>query len=138
MSKRGIVNMYYMCMAGGEPPVMTVTLADKWDKLNSRRTSLPFGVTVKFGHRNLTELRFADEVILVAQSCADVSKMLRHLSETFAKYGLKLHFGKTKLMTWNCLAGQRRRANIGGQTVDILDEQTSERAVDSTDVLADT
>ena len=66
-------------------------------------------------------------MILVSQSKQDVIKMLRHLAEAAAKYGLKLHFGKTKILTWNHLAHPATSVDIDGQTVAILDESCSER-----------
>jgi hypothetical protein len=44
-----------------------------------------------------------------------------------AKYGLKLHFGKTKLMTWDVLANSRNSVSIGGHDVDVLKESCGER-----------
>ena len=76
---------------------------------------------------NLTNLRFADDVILVAQSRSDIAKMLHHLQKSAAKFGLKIHFGKTKVMTWNSLAHSRPSVSVGGESVTILDEAASER-----------
>jgi len=54
-------------------------LQTKWTKLNCRRKGHGFGISLCANTRNLTDLRFADDVILVAQSKADVAKMLHHL-----------------------------------------------------------
>ena len=73
----------------------------RWQRLDERRTGVKYGI--EFPRGQLTNLRFADDVILVAQQRADVRKMLQDLKETSSKYGLKIHLGKTKVMTWNAL-----------------------------------
>ena len=74
-------------------------LEENWFKANRKRTGLPFGISIKQHIRNLTNLRFADDVILVAQSRSDIAKMLHHLQASAAKFGLKILLGKTKVMT---------------------------------------
>ena len=102
-------------------------LQGRWANANKRRTGVLFGISIAPGIRNLTELRFADDVILVAQSKSDVTKMLQDLATFSAKYGLKLHFGKTKIMTWNALSQTDVSVSVEGQCVTILDEATAER-----------
>ena len=43
-------------------------------------------------------MRFADDVLLVAQSKSDLAKMLTHFTERSAQYGLKLNYDKTKVL----------------------------------------
>ena len=50
----------------------------------------------------LTNLRFADDIRLYASSRPDVKKMLAHVREEAAKYGLKMHMGKTKVLFNGC------------------------------------
>ena len=47
----------------------------------------------------MTNLRFADDVLLIACSQADIAKMIADLRSESAKYGLKLHLGKTRILT---------------------------------------
>ena len=77
--------------------------------------------------RNLTDLRFADDVVLVAQQRTDIVKMLRQLATTSAKFGLRINFLKTKVLTWGALSGNHERVDVHGQHVDILREEESER-----------
>ena len=49
--------------------------------------------------RNLQNLRFADDVLLVGKSLPQVHKMLVGLSEEAAKAGLQVHMGKTKILS---------------------------------------
>ena len=77
-------------------------LNKKWAMLNHRRQGIKFGIDVD--GRILTELRFADDVLLFSQQRSDVTKMLSHLSATARRFGLKINFSKTKVLTWNSLA----------------------------------
>ena len=47
----------------------------------------------------LSNLQFADDVLLVACSETDVCKMIADLSREAGRYGLKMHMGKTKVLT---------------------------------------
>eukprot|EP00973_Karenia_brevis_P040552 5608375-Karenia_brevis.AAC.1 len=71
------------------------TLKEKWARANMRRIGSPFGLFVD-GSDTLTNLRFADDVVMFATSRGDMRKMLAHLLEESAKFGLKMHMGKTK------------------------------------------
>ena len=61
---------------------------------------MKLGVEFESG-RNLMELRFADDVLLFAQSRGDITKMLSHLSQAARAYGLEIDFDKTRIMTRN-------------------------------------
>ena len=102
-------------------------LQTKWTKANRRRKGLQFGVSLDTTVRNLMELRFADDVILVAQQRTDVCKMMRDLGVAAGRFGLKINFQKTKVLTWNALAGSRTTITVGSHQVDIVDEAASEK-----------
>ena len=53
------------------------------------------------GGRTLTNLRFADDVLLVAHSKADIFKMLSDFAANAELYGLKLNFDITKVIMWD-------------------------------------
>ena len=48
---------------------------------------------------NLTDLRFADDVALIATSLKDMEVQLNELNQGSKKIGLNIHKGKTKYMT---------------------------------------
>jgi hypothetical protein len=102
-------------------------LQSKWARLNLRRGGIKFGLQLSPAGGDLTNLRFADDVILVAQQKADIRKMLQDLSAASAPYGLKMHFGKTKIMTWNCLSASCTSVRVGEKDVQIMDETEAER-----------
>ena len=101
-------------------------LKSKWAKLNERRSGPYIGLVIDNEHDVLSNLRFADDVLLVAQSLADARKMVGHLAETASKYGLKLNRAKTKI-----LAMTRRRlpdaVDIGGGSIEIVSQDGQER-----------
>jgi len=99
----------------------------KWQKANSRRIGIKFGIKLQPDREDLTNLRFADDVILVAQQKSDIQKMLQDLSTISAQYGLKMHFGKTKVMTWSCLSGSCSSVSVDEKEVQILAENCAER-----------
>ena len=75
----------------------------------------------------MTNLRFADDVLLIAQSKTDVSKMLKHFSDSASQYGLKLNYDKTKVMTWDSLKNGSSSIAVAGNRVEILGESVGEK-----------
>ena len=102
-------------------------LEQKWGRLNAKRKGHPFGINLRTSGRAMTTLRFADDVLLVAQSKADVAKMLAHVSEEAQAYGLKLNFEKTKVLTWNHYRQGIRNLLVNGEAVEVLGEDSAER-----------
>jgi hypothetical protein len=101
-------------------------LKARWNQLNKRRSGQYFGMVIDDPLDPLTNLRFADDVLLVACSRGDVGKMIADLAREAGKFGLKLHMGKTRVLT-NC--GLNRPAHITccGQQIQVLDASQSER-----------
>ena len=77
-------------------------LKKRWKDLNLRRIGSYYGVVVDDPQDPLTNFRFADDVLLVASSRADVRKMITDLRREALTFGLKMHFGKTKILTTKC------------------------------------
>ena len=75
------------------------SLKSRWNRLNAKRSGQYYGVVVDLPEDPLTNLRFADDVLIVACCRADVAKMIADLQSESAKYGLKLHLGKTRILT---------------------------------------
>ena len=102
-------------------------LQQKWAKASSRRKGHPSGIDIAKDGRFLTNLRFADDVLLVAQSKSDLVKMLTHFSKQASYYGLKLNYDKTKVLTWNHLSQGHSSIIVGDQAVEILAEDKAEK-----------
>ena len=95
--------------------------------MNSRRVGQYFGFVIDDPEDPLTNLRFADDVLLIAQNRADVRKMMEHLRAEAAKYGLKLNMDKTKVLTSTHATKKRDSVHIAGQPVEIIGPESSER-----------
>ena len=53
----------------------------------------------KIAGRNINNLRYADDISLMAESEEDVKTLLTRVKEESEKAGLKLNIQKTKIMT---------------------------------------
>ena len=99
-------------------------LKSKWQSLNSKCKLQYYGFVIDDPSDPLTNLRFADDVLLFGNSRADIGKMITELSREAKKYGLKIHMGKTKIMT---NAASRKPLCCDGNSVEVLDPAASER-----------
>ena len=69
----------------------------RWTAANRRRKGAKIGI--EMGAEYLMNLRFADDVVLVAQNKSDIKKMLNDFSACAKPYGLNINFAKTKVLT---------------------------------------
>ena len=76
-------------------------------------------VGVKVGTDMLTNLRFADDLLLIGRSRAQARHMLEDLAKEAAKVGLTLHMGKTKILS----SRSERRGCLAQWHVDVLGEK---------------
>ena len=72
-------------------------------------------------HRKLSNLRFADDVLLMAHSYASILKMLIDLHTSMGEIGLKLHMGNTKVLS-NVIdrRGTSKIMRVGPETIQVL------------------
>ena len=105
------------------------SLKKRWHGLNQRRTGQYYGFVIDSQTDPLTNLRFADDVLLLAQSKSDVVKMLRDLQQEASKYGLVVHLGKTKVLT--NMDTNISSVSVSGVDVDVVPPHESERYLDS-------
>jgi len=76
-------------------------------------------VGLRVGSDILNNLRFADDILLIGRSRAQIRHMLEDLALEAGKVGLKLHMGKTKVLT----SRTERRGCIAQQHVDVLERE---------------
>ena len=57
--------------------------------------------TVKMARRNISNLRYADDTTLMAESEEELKSLLMKVKEESEKVGLKLNIQKTKIMTFS-------------------------------------
>ena len=74
----------------------------------------------------LTNLRFADDVLLVALSKVDIAKMISDLQPEAMKYGLEVHMGKTNVLT-NSSGQLPERVLVAGAGVDVVPAAGTDR-----------
>ena len=68
-------------------------------ELKEKWTQEGKGVKFNSGMKLLQNLRFADDLLLIATSKKHVQSMLEDLSVASGKVGLELHMGATKVLT---------------------------------------
>ena len=68
---------------------------------------------IKIARRNINNLRYADNTILMAESEEELKSLLMKVKEESEKVGLKLNIQKTKIMA----SGPITSWQIGGETV---------------------
>jgi len=101
-------------------------LKQRWNRLNKRRSGQYYGFVIDDPSDPLTNLRFADDVLMAAANKQDIVKMISDLWKEAEKYGLKLHMGKTKILT-NCPIETRTTVPCGSTELAILANDESEK-----------
>ena len=71
---------------------------------------------IKIARRNINNLRYADDTILMAESEEELKSLLMKVKEESEKSGLKLNIQKTKMMT----SGSITSWQIDGETVEMV------------------
>ena len=73
---------------------------------------------IKVAGRNINNLRYADDTILMAESEEELKSLLMKVKEETEKVGLKLNFQKTKIMA----SGPVTSGQIDGDTVETVSD----------------
>ena len=73
---------------------------------------------IKIAWRNINNLRYADDITLMAESEEELKSLLMKLKEKSEKVGLKLNIQKTKIMA----SGPMTSWQIDGATVETVSE----------------
>ena len=73
---------------------------------------------IKIAGRNINNLRYADDTILMAESEKKLKSLLMKLNEESEKLGLKLNIQKTKIMA----SGPITSRDIDGETVETVSD----------------
>lgn len=74
------------------------------------------GILIK--GKMLSHLRFADDIVLFAESTRDLEFMLQALHNHSVKVGLEMNFDKTKIMTNGC----KRIIKVEGEPIEFVDD----------------
>ena len=73
-------------------------------------------VGIKIAGRNISNLRYADDTTLMAESKEELKSFLMKVKEESEKVGLKLNIQKTKIMA----SGHITSWQIDGETMEIV------------------
>ena len=73
---------------------------------------------IKIARRNINNLRYADDIILMPESEEELKSLLMKVKEESEKVGLKLNIQKTKIMT----SGPITSSEIDGETVETVSD----------------
>ena len=73
---------------------------------------------IKIARRNINNLRYADDLTLMAESEEELKKLFMNVKEQSAKVGLKLNIQKTKIMA----SGPITSWQIDGETVETVSD----------------
>ncbi|KAL0852533.1 hypothetical protein ABMA27_017019 [Loxostege sticticalis] len=73
---------------------------------------------IVIGAKNLTNLRFADDIVLFAETPSQIQKMLEELSTASLEVGLEMNRSKTKIMTNRA----KSRVTVDGKEMQYVDE----------------
>ena len=71
---------------------------------------------IKIARRNINNLRYADDLTLMAESEEELKKLFMNVKEKSAKVGLKLNIQKTKIMASDPITSWQ----IDGETVETV------------------
>ena len=102
-------------------------LKHRWNHLNTRRSGAYYGMVIDKPTEPLTNLRYADDIMLVAGSRGDIGKMLSDLSQEARKYGLQIHMCKTKVLTTDSATHSSDYIKCCGKEVQILTADGTEK-----------
>ena len=75
---------------------------------------------IKVARRNINDLRYADDIILMAESEEELKSLLMKVNEESKKVGLKLNIQKTKIMACDRITSWE----IDGETVETMSDFT--------------
>ena len=73
---------------------------------------------IKIARRNISNLRYADDTTLMAESDKELKSLLMKVKEESEKVGLKLNIQKTKIMA----SGSITSWEIDGETVETVSD----------------
>ena len=71
---------------------------------------------IKIARRNINNLRYADDTILMAESEEELKSLLMKVKEESEKVGLKLNIEKTKIMASDLITSWQ----VDGQTMETV------------------
>ena len=109
------------------PSLFNATLEKCMRAAKARWVRKKWGISVGYGEEGqLTNLRFADDIMLLGRSLSQVKEMLADLVREAGKVGLEIHPDKTKIMNNGIGIHQNVcEVEVAGRTIEILPRDQS-------------
>ena len=109
------------------PPLFNAVIEHLVRKLKSRWAEKGWGIQLRLGSaEKLTNLRFADDILLTASSLPQLKKLLADLAKTAKTAGLEPHAGKTKILHNGVGYGVgAKKARVANMDIDILSTESA-------------
>jgi len=104
------------------PALFNAALEGVFRRLKPKWERKGWGLQLRHGRRHLLQnLRFADDVLLLGRTIGQIKGMLGDLMSEAGKAGLKLHFGKTKILNNGFgRASSISTIEVAGQQVEVV------------------
>ena len=104
------------------PILFNAVIEHIMSKLKYQWGARKYGFSIKDFMDNITNLRYADDILLIARSLPQMRQMLSDVARESALVGLRLHPGKTKILHNSIGYGSKAHvAKCGELNIDILD-----------------
>ena len=105
--------------------IFNAVLEEVMRKVKEKWKSKKFGIELEqWFDNNLTNLRFADDILLIGRTLPQIKKMPSDIAEECEKVGLALHPDKTKILHNGKGYGSNvRKAKVGAMTIEVLGTQ---------------
>ncbi|XP_026313952.1 uncharacterized protein LOC113225758 [Hyposmocoma kahamanoa] len=78
------------------------------------------GLVINVNGENLTHLRFADDIVIMAESLQDLQKMLNSLNAASLSVGLQMNLDKTKVLFNELVISEP--ISINGERLEVVRE----------------
>jgi hypothetical protein len=108
------------------PYIFNSVLEQVMRTVKAKWSSKKYGIDVGSGAQHLTNLRFADDILLVGRTLPQIKQMIADVSVEGAKIGLQLHPEKSKIMNTGIGCGSGvRNAKVEGMSIEVLEAGAS-------------
>ena len=109
------------------PLIFNAVLEDVMRKVKNRWRKRKYGMELEPQlEERLTNLRFADDMLLIGRSLPQIKQMLKDLAEECGKVGLHLHPEKTKILNNDMGYGRQvTNAKAGDMDIEVLGAKAS-------------
>ena len=109
------------------PFIFNSVLEEVMRKVKAKWTTKGYGRQLGYSdYTVLTNLRFADDILLVGRSLPQIKRMIEDVQREGAKVGLELHPEKTKIQHNNIGYGSKvRTAMVGSMQIEVMEPHTS-------------